>query len=212
MVRISKTISLCLISSLICIFTTACGNVETYHTTDTKKYLQTEGHIDNEGMDIRSGLFIFPDSIEELTNVEYEYDCKEGLLDNSYMIFLKGSYSDKQAYEKEIMRLENISCSVDTSEKTVVNKIQYSDSLFDYPSYVAVYNTNLSFEYALADEENNSVIYIYLKQCEGADFLPEEYLPIEFRGNSMMDYDLKWENQNIYYAPDSNGDHVYYQD
>lgn len=212
MVGISKIISLCLISSLICIFMTGCDDVQTYHTTDPKKYLQTEGHIDNEGMDIRSGLFIFPESIEELTDIEYKYDCKKGLLDNSYMIYLKGRYSDKDAYEKEIMRLENISCSIETSEKTVVNKIQYSDTLFDYPSYVTVYNTNLSFEYALADEKNNSVIYIYLKQCEGADFLPEEYLPIEFKEKSMMNYDLKWENQNIYYTSDANGDHVYYLD
>ncbi|MEE1281544.1 MAG: hypothetical protein UHK60_04715 [Acutalibacteraceae bacterium] len=125
---------------------------------------------------------------------------------------MKGNYPDKESYKKEITRLENISCSIETSEETVVNKIQYSDSLFDLPSYVAVYNTNLSFEYALSDEENNSVIYIYLKQCEGADFLPKEYLPIEFKETSMMNYDLKWENQNIYYATETNGDHAYYLD
>lgn len=210
--NISKNIILYLILLILCFILTACGETEVYRTTDPNEYLQTTGHISNEGIDIRSGLFIFPKSTEELKDVGYKYYCKHGVLDNSYVICLKGNYPDKESYESELMRLKSISCSIETSEETVINNIEYSDTLFDYPAYVSIYNTNLSFEYALADDEHNCVIYIYLKQCEGSDFLRKEYLPKEFRETSMMEYDLSMENQNIYYAPEANGDYVYYLD
>lgn len=194
------------------IFLTACGGEKEYKTTNTDLYLQTEGHVANEGMDIRSGFFVFPSSISDLDNVEYEYYCKEGIAENSYMIYLKAEYPNPKSYEAEIERLENITCSVKTSKDVVVNNIVYTEELFDYPAYVTVYNTNMSFEYALADAENNTIIYVYLRLCEGIDFLSKEYLPIEFRETSMMNYDTDWENQNIYYAPDGDGIYVYYQD
>lgn len=190
---------------------TACGPAESYSTMDPNEYLQTTGHIENEGTDIRSGLLIFPDTIEGLANVEYQYSCKEGTLDNSYFIYLRATYAE-DAYRMERERLSNIQCTVKLPDKTVNNSIEYSETLFAYPAYVAVYNTNMSFEYALADDENNCMIYVYLKLFEGADFLPEMYLPLEFKGKSMLNYDTSWQNQNIYYATDANGDHVYYLD
>lgn len=205
-----KVICLLLIIFSLCL--TACNQKKSFHTGDVTQYLQTEGHIENEGTDIRSGLFIFPDTVVKLENVEYEYYCEEGILDNTYMIYLKAEYPDQESYEAEIERLANICCSVKTSEEIVVNDIEYTEDLFEYPAYVSVYNTNMSFEYALTDVENNIVVYVYLKLCEGAEFLPEEYLPIEFKSKSMMNYDTSWENQNIYYAPDGTDVYVYYLD
>lgn len=190
---------------------TACGGEKEYHTTNAESYLQTEGHIANEGSDIRCGFFVFPTSISDLQNVEYEYYCKEGIWENTYMIYLNIEYPNQKSYEAEIERLADITCSVKTSNDMVVNTIEYTEELFNYPAYVTVYNTNMSFEYALADAENNTIIYVYLKLCEGMDFLPMEYLPIEFRETSMMNYDTSWKNQNIYYAPDGDGVYVYYQ-
>ena len=77
---------------------------------------------------------------------------------------------------------------------------------------MTVYHTNKSFEYALVDEESRSVVYVYLKLCEGSEFLQDMYLPREFQGKTMMEYDTNWENQNIYYAPDGDGVQVYYLD
>lgn len=195
----------------LCAQLVACGSPKSYKTTDPKKYLKISGHIENEGLDIQSGLFTFPETINGLLDVQYCYSCKEGTLDNSYFIFLSATYSDA-AYREEIERLANIRCTVEMPQKTVENAIEYSQTLFDYPAYVAVYNTNMSFEYALADEENNCIRYVYLKLYEGADFLPEAYLPLAFRDKSMLNYDTAWKNQNIYYATDGNGDHVYYLD
>lgn len=207
-----NTMVLSFVASICVILLTGCGQENTYHTTDVSLYLQMEGNIANEGEDVRSGFFVFPESIEEFSNVEYEYYCEEGVLDNSYMIFLKATYPDEKSYNEEEERLSNITCEVKTSKGTVVNEIEYTETLFEYPAYVTVYNTNMSFEYALTDEENYSVVYVYLKLCEGSDFLPDKYLPKEFVESSMMNYDTSWKNQNIYYAPDGDGVHVYFQD
>ncbi len=196
---------------LFCVQLAACAAPKSYQTEDPDLYLQTQGHIANEGTDIRSGLFVFPDSLEGLENVEYRYLCKEGLLDNAYGIYLKASYSE-DAYQAETERLANIRCEVQLSTKSVENAITHTELLFHYPAYIAVYNTNMSFEYALADEENRCIIYVYLKLLEGGDFLPEAYLPLEFAGKSMLNYDTSWQNPNIYYATDTSGDHVYYLD
>lgn len=208
---IFKRISMVLLLIGLSIQLAACGTAESYSTMDSDLYLQTEGHIANEGMDIRSGLFIFPESIEDLEQVQYRYACKEGLLDNSYVIYLKATYSDA-AYLAEKERLTNIQCTIELPDETVTNAIEYTETLFNFPAYVAVYNTDMSFEYALADDENNCIIYVFLKLFEGADYLAEEYLPLEFKGKSMLNYDTTWQNLNIYYATDNNGDHVYYLD
>lgn len=195
-----------------CVMMNACSQKESYHTFDKDEYLHTKGHITDEGTDIRSGLFIFPESIETLKDVEYEYYCERGIGDNSYMIFLKGSYQDKETYEEELKRLAGINCTIKTTTGNVKNDIEYTETLFEYPAYVTIYHTNMSFEYALIDSENNSVIYVFLKLCEGSDFLPDKYLPIEFKGKTMLEYDTSWKNQNIYYAPDGEGVHKYYLD
>lgn len=202
----------CVVTIISIVLIITRTSTETYQTSDHNTYLEMEGHITNEGMDISSGLFVFPESIENLKNVEYEYYCKRGLLDNSYMIFLKGDYPDTDSYEAELERLSNIGCSIKTSKGTVKNKVEYSETSFDYPAYITIYNTNMSFEYALTDDANKCVVYIYLKLCEGRDFLPDKYLPIEFKGKSMMEYDTDWKNQNIYYAPDGKGVYLHYLD
>lgn len=208
---VSRRICIFLLIVGLCTQFAACDTAKSYSTTDPKEYLQTTGHIENEGTDIRSGLLIFPDTIDGLQDVDYRYSCKEGTLDNSYFIYLSATYTDN-AYRTEKERLSNIQCTVKLPEKAVENSIEYSETLFDYPAYVAVYNTNMSFEYALTDDENNCIRYVYLKLCEGADYLAEKYLPLEFNGKSMLKYDTSWKNQNIYYATDNNGDHVYYLD
>lgn len=196
----------------LCVTLSACNQKESYHTFDADKYLQTEGHISDEGIDIRSGLFIFPKSIETLKDIEYEYYCERGIGDNSYMIFLKGTYPDKGAYEEELKRLADINCTIETTAGDIKNNIEYTDTLFSYPAYVAIYHTNMSFEYALIDDKNNTVVYVFLKLCEGSDFLQDKYLPVEFKKKTMLKYDTNWKNQNIYYAPDGDGVYKYYLD
>ena len=173
---------------------------EIYRTEDPAEYLQLSGHVTNEGMDNYGGLFVFPESIEGLDDVEYRYSCKSKIFETQYMVYLKAAYSE-EAYAAEVERLSKITCTIETPQKTVVNSILYSEELFHYPAYIAVYNSNLSHEYALLDEENHTIVYVFAMLYEVDGFLPREYFPLEFMDADVLG-GVNWENQNIYYTPD----------
>ena len=124
-----KNIVVVLILFLLLLMMSGCEQQEKYHTTDINEYLKIEGHITDEGTDIRSGLFIFPETIENKEKSEYEYYCERGVLDNSYMIYLKTSYMDKEEYEAELQRLEAVSCSIDTSAGTIPAHLSSASNL-----------------------------------------------------------------------------------
>ena len=43
---------LCLLLIIFSVYLTACNQKKSFHIEDVTQYLQTEGHIENEGMDI----------------------------------------------------------------------------------------------------------------------------------------------------------------
>ena len=120
-------------------------------------------------------------------------------------------FGDRDVGEAEVERLQNIHCAVDVVKGSVMNEVAYTESLFAYPAYVAIYNCHISFEYALLDESNREIIYVYFRFFNDTDFLPKPYRPLEF-ADKEIEYSFDWENQNIYYAPDSLGTHTYYLD
>ena len=92
-------------------------------------------------------------------------------------------------------------------------EIMYSDSLFAYPAYVAIYNANSSFEYALLDEENRTVVYVYhqLLNDENSGNTPKEYCPLEFQEKGMGGIG-SWDNFHLYYEEDGDsGNYMYYR-
>ena len=182
---------------------------ESYRTEDPSEYLQITGHITNEGMDVHSGLFVFPASIEGLEDVEYRYSCKYDGLFNDCMIYLKATYSDAE-YAAEVERLSNITCSVSAFGVNAENSILYSEDLFRYPAYIAIYDCDLSYEYALVDDATNTIVYIYLNLYEVDGFLPEEYFPLEYMDAEILG-GSNWENHNIYYTA-GDGMYIYYKD
>ena len=179
-----------------------------YHTEDPAEYLQISGHITNEGMELRSGLFVFPESIEGLEDAEYHYTADYDGFFVDYMIYLKAAYSDEE-YAAEVERLSSITCTVKTPDETVVNSVLYSEDLFNYPAYITIYNCDLSHEYALLDEANNTIVYVYVKQYKPDGTLPQEYFPLEFMNDEVLG-GIGWGNQNIYYAPHQ-GNYCYYR-
>lgn len=117
----------------------------------------------------------------------------------------------EEELKKEKKRLSEIQCDVKRGKIRKKNKVQFSDTLFEYPAFISIYDCNNSFEYALLDESKNTIIYIYLQLCDGNTLLPSEYVPIEYQGKDMGSKN-DWSNTNIYYATDENGDHTYYKD
>jgi len=182
-----------------------------YTTLDASNYGEWDGHIKFEREEIKSKLSIFPISTESATDVDYYYSCgKWSSSNNFYVICTEMKYSDEE-YQKELQRLAEIKCDIylHADEKNVCNEIQFSEDLFAYPAYIAIYGSNLSYEYALLNQQENEVIYIYFSHITGNEILPKEYLPIETWEGNTQDIN-SWSNTNIYYAPNSKGSYEYF--
>ena len=74
-------------------------------------------------------------------------------------IYLESEFLDSNSYFDEIQRLQFL-------EGKHSKKPIYSSDLFALPSYVATYNVDACYEYALFDEDNLKIIYIYLSSFD----------------------------------------------
>ena len=187
--------------------------VEEYMTKEISEYGNWDGHVDLERDSIESGLFLFPQEIASSNDAEYLYYCATDMHSiHQYGIYTIVTYTE-QKFEEEVKRIADTRCQVQLSlqGEMVTNSVMYSEELFNYPAYVAIYNSNLSYEYALLDTTSHKIIYVYLQLKDGNEIIPEEYLPIEAVGNDMY-LNNSWNNQNLYYSKDKNGDYCYYKD
>ena len=210
--RLLSLLSTVLLGMLFVIYSILSSRHEKeYFTDDFKQYGIWDGHIELEREDMESALAVFPKEINNQNEAAYYYYCgKRSFTDNVYIIFGEMKYSS-EAYESEKERLSKIECRIKSGndEEIVCNKIQYTEDLFAYPAYVAIYGSNLSYEYALLDEEEQRIIYVFAKLKDLNGILPDEYLPVEMVGQDMYEKN-RWENINIYYAKNENGDYVFY--
>ena len=187
--------------------------VDEYTTKELSEYGNWDGHMDLERESLESGLFLFPQEIASSKEAEYLYYCASDMHSiHQYGIYTAVTYTE-QKFEEEVKRIEDTTCQVQVSlqGETVTNSVMYSEELFKYPAYVAIYNSNLSYEYALLDVANHKIIYVYLQLKDGNEIIPEEYLPIEAVGMDMY-VNSSWDNQNLYFSQDKNGDYCYYKD
>ncbi|MBQ4529800.1 MAG: zf-HC2 domain-containing protein [Lachnospiraceae bacterium] len=203
-----------LIMSLGWIFIQSFDSIaEEYMTIKTEEYGNWDGHIEGEREYLESGLYIFPEQIDMAKEAKYYYYCSN---DNSsisqYLIYTEVTYSEED-YMKEKERLANTKCQVKLSpaEGSVTNSVLYSEELFAYPAYIAVYSSNLSYEYALIDEQEERIIYVYMQMKDGNEVLPKEFLPLEYQGKDMYE-ENSWDNVNIYFGKDKYGDYSYFMD
>ncbi len=187
------------------------GIWQEYVTISSSEYGNWDGHIDYEREEIESGLYIFPEDIAKAEDVKYlYYTALDYHSISDILIFAEITYSEED-YKTEKERIAGLECKIPLSEneQPVTKAVDYSEELFYYPAYVAIYGSNLSYEYALMDEENNRIIYIYSKLKDLNGTLPDEYLPLEFIGKDMYENN-SWDNLNIYYAANKDGDYVFY--
>lgn len=177
----------------------------TYITTDVDEYLKMSGHIEKEESDCFSGLRIFPEKItEEMQNVSYYYECGNFALDNNYLIYLECEWADG-VLEKEMDRLSTLYVEYDSER----NNILYDEELFAYPAYISVYDINENgagyMEYALIDEENSKVIYIYSQLMSDInEKIDAKYLALETVKDEWVD-----RAYNMYYFSTRQGEGLY---
>ena len=184
-----------------------------YETTDQSQYGRFSGHYEGEEADRFAGLFVFPKMLStQAENVEYYYGANPMFFDHSYEIYLQATYP-KDIYEKEKERLSDIECTIKINAEgdKVTNHIQYTEEQSPYPVYVAICDYDGIYEYALLDEDNCRIIYVYMQYCDGEN-VPEEYWLVKNDSRAESVWYKGEDDFNLYYAEDENGDFSYYKD
>ena len=114
--------------------------------------------------------YIFPSTLEEKGDViDYKY-VQYGRSKKEILLIMK--YSNEELLE-ECNRLS-----------TALKKygIQYSDTLMHYPGYILKYYVDQNlYEYALIDQSNNTLIYVYIYGVNAkSSTINLKYLPMEY--------------------------------
>lgn len=218
-----KTVFVVLISVSVSVIAMICfglvilgllslGNGD-YLTIDTNNYGIYQGHVEGEKEGLRSGLYIFPKEISvNARDTEFLYSCGARGFGVDYQQFLKCTYSEEE-YQAEIDRLKNIKCEMHTRKGTVVNHVDYSDTKFNCPAYITAYGGNHIYEYALLNEETNTIIYVYLQTISNDKVaFSKEYLPKEYQDGKQLLNEENIDRTNIYYSYLGNGVYMNFKD
>lgn len=184
-----------------------------YETTDPLQYGHFSGHYEGEDADRFTGLYVFPKRLPaKVEDVEYYYGAYPVFLGSSYEIYLATTYP-KDVYEKEKERLSDIECTIERSAEgdTVTNHIRYTEEQSEYPAYVTICDYNGIYEYALLDEDNCRIIYVYMQYCDGEN-VPKEYWLVKNDSRAESVWYKGEDDFNLYFAEDESGDFMYYKD
>lgn len=121
---------------------------------------------------------IFPNEIYENAKVEdfcYQYF---NLADPCYMGYLVLAFDEKKDFDEECVRLKGL--------KSSKNAFIYDTTGFYYDTLAVYADDYYGYIYALADYENNQIIYVELQFCNGImdidyyEIIDKKHLPIGF--------------------------------
>ena len=124
-------------------------------------------------------FLIFPEEIPaEAEEVEYYYQYESGWDRPMSQIYL--SYRlNENAYATEQERLSSLTYTDRTGEP---RSVEYDTTSFGYPAYVTIAGYDFCYEYALLNEQEHTIVYIYAMntvsddlQCND-EFLPNYYM------------------------------------
>lgn len=158
--------------------------------------------MEKYGGDMCTALYVFPDSTDKMIDAEYDSYFFYGLLDTDCYIVLKATYSDEDL-EAECSRLADIDCTVEYNGESYYQEIRYDEDSYNYPAYVAVDGYSHEYEYALIDEADNEIIYIYFSYPDTTlKHIDEDYRKIDEGAYTIEGSTL--DQFNIYYHYDPN--------
>lgn len=153
-----------------------------------------------EKFNLLGNLELFPETIPEgFIGGQYYFKYKEGFLDSECQVYLKCNY-DKSTYKKEIERLAQI----EETYQGKTQKIHYDTENFHQPAFVTVFENDGCYEYALLDEDNLSIVYIFIQWVKEKDIkFPNMYLPHDYKcvvstEQSFSIYNF-WDNEKGWY-------------
>ena len=175
---------------------------EKYSTRDIAEYGNYSGHTNakdaaRNNMDIEESAFfttleIFPETIPASAYVkDYYYFFSSGVWDNAYQLYLVCTYDDNDySYEKE--RLESLELTFNGETHRPI----ITDTGFSYRAVVTMFGNQHSYEYALLDDETNTIAYVYAQSMGiknsvvAAEHRPKGWRPPEDRLKEWGAFDI----------------------
>ena len=126
--------------------------------------------------EMNSEFMIFPEDLNNAVNSEYAYSTKTGLFDTDGYFILKAEYNEED-YNAEVKRLSDINCEITFQNDSYTGYVLYDENMYNYPAYITSDGYDSVYEYALLDEENNTIIYVNLSYPKFVDLKDyEDYL------------------------------------
>ena len=126
--------------------------------------------------EMNSEFMIFPEDLNNAVNSEYAYSTKTGLFDTDGYFILKAEYNEED-YNAEVKRLADINCEITFQNDSYTGYVLYDENMYNYPAYITSDGYDSVYEYALLDEENNTIIYVNLSYPKYVDLKDyEDYL------------------------------------
>ena len=139
-------------------------------------------YIKEYGGDLDSNLSIFPDDKEILQNSEFSSSFQTNLFDSDGFIILISKY-DKEDFDAEINRIKNLNVTINENckdnSKTYTNYIRYEENIYNYPAYITIDGFAHTYEYALINEADLEIKYIYLSYPDINNSNYSNYLKID---------------------------------
>ena len=131
--------------------------------------------------EIYTHFLIFPEEIPaEAEEVEYYYQYESGWDRPMSQIYL--SYRlNENAYATEQERLSSLNYTDRTGE---TRSVEYDTTSFGYPAYVTIAGYDFCYEYALLNEKEHTIVYIYAMNTVSDDLqFNDEFLPNYYMEN-----------------------------
>lgn len=172
-----------LIIALIAVFIAYCIADSREKVTDIKKYEKYLGENGKYKENYGTYNDIFPDKIPDNAEIEDFYYYYYNPWDACYLGYLVYTCPDTE-YETEYQRLKAISSSEDI--------YIYGATEFPYELCAVYADPYYGYIYALADRENNRLIYVELQFANGftdidyKKYIDAKYLPIGFYAQSKL--------------------------
>lgn len=162
------------------------------------RYYDKNAIIESYQGDLDSNLSIFPDAVpENAQNVEYTSSFRTGVFDTDAIIFLKYTL-DEEMFRAEEDRLSGLSLTIkNNTGESWKNDVLYDDASYYLPAYITKDGFGNTYEYALMDDDANTITYIYLAY-PSKESLDYQYLKKNTDEYENMSADEEWNSYDMY--------------
>ena len=145
-------------------------------------------YINTYGTSLNSNLSIFPDN-KSFKSATFSSSFENGLFDSYGRIILDAKY-DLENFHNEIDRLSKINITISetcySNSNKYTNYIKFDDTSYPYKAYVAIDGFANTYEYALINEFDFEIIYLYLAYPDANNNEYNKYLKNDEKEYSRM--------------------------